>query len=85
MIDASTRAGILNLLLDLKREKGLSVLFITHDIGQAQYISDRIIVMEKGIVVEQGLVDEVFVRPKHPYTKSLLASVPRLHEKWVYD
>jgi peptide/nickel transport system ATP-binding protein len=85
MIDASTRAGILNLLLSLKREKGLSVLFITHDIGQAQYISDRIVVMEKGIVVEQGLVDEVFVKPQHPYTKSLLASVPRLHEKWEYD
>jgi peptide/nickel transport system ATP-binding protein len=85
MIDASTRAGILNLLLDLKREKRLSVLFITHDIGQAQYISDRIIVMERGEVVEQGSVDEVFVRPQHPYTKSLLASVPRLYEKWVYD
>jgi peptide/nickel transport system ATP-binding protein len=85
MIDASTRAGILNLLLSLKRDKGLSVLFITHDIGQAQYISDRIIVMEKGIVVEQGLVDQVFVHPKHPYTKSLLASVPRLYEKWEYS
>lgn len=84
MIDASTRAGILNLLLNLKREKGLSVLFITHDIGQAQYISDRIIVMEKGEVVEQGPVDEVFVKPKHPYTKELLASVPRLYEKWQY-
>ena len=85
MIDASTRAGILNLLLDLKRQKGLSILFITHDIGQAQYISDRIIVMEKGEVVEQGLVDEVFVKPKHQYTKDLLASVPRLYEKWKYD
>lgn len=84
MIDASTRAGILNLLLNLKREKGLSVLFITHDIGQAQYISDRIIVIEKGEVVEQGPVDEVFVKPKHPYTKELLASVPRLYEKWQY-
>jgi peptide/nickel transport system ATP-binding protein len=82
MIDASTRAGILNLLLGLKREKGLSVLFITHDIGQAQYISDRVVVMEKGEVVEQGSVDEVFVNPKHPYTKELLASVPRLYEKW---
>lgn len=85
MIDASTRAGILNLLLSLKRDKGLSVLFITHDIGQAQYISDRVVVMEKGIVVEQGLIDEVFVNPKHPYTKSLLASVPRLYEKWEYS
>jgi peptide/nickel transport system ATP-binding protein len=85
MIDASTRAGILNLLLDLKRESKLSVLFITHDIGQAQYISDKIVVMERGKVVEQGLVDEVFVNPEHAYTKSLLASVPRLYEKWEYD
>jgi peptide/nickel transport system ATP-binding protein len=85
MIDASTRAGILNLLLNLKREKGLSVLFITHDIGQAQYISDRIVVMEKGEIVEQGPVDEVFINPKHPYTKELLASVPRLYEKWEYS
>jgi peptide/nickel transport system ATP-binding protein len=84
MIDASTRAGILNLLLGLKRENGLSVLFITHDIGQAQYLSDRIVVMKKGEIVEQGPVDEVFVKPKHPYTKELLASVPRLYEKWDY-
>lgn len=84
MIDASTRAGVLNLLLNLKREKGLAVLFITHDIGQAQYISDRILVMKKGEVVEQGPVDEVFLKPKRPYTKELLASVPRLYEKWEY-
>jgi peptide/nickel transport system ATP-binding protein len=84
MIDASTRAGILNLLLDLKRERGLSVLFITHDIGQAQYLSDRIVVMKKGEIVEQGSVDEVFLKPENPYTKELLASVPRLYEKWKY-
>jgi peptide/nickel transport system ATP-binding protein len=84
MIDASTRAGILNLLLDLKKKQKLAVLFITHDIGQAQYISDRIVVMKKGEIVEQGPVDEVFLKPKHPYTKELLASVPRLYEKWEY-
>ncbi|MEM2995275.1 MAG: ABC transporter ATP-binding protein [Candidatus Bathyarchaeia archaeon] len=82
MIDASTRAGILNNLLELKEKRGLSVLFITHDIGQAQYISDRVLVMEKGEIVEQGPADEVFVNPQHPYTKDLLASVPRLYEKW---
>jgi peptide/nickel transport system ATP-binding protein len=82
MIDASTRAGILNLLLSLKKEKGLSVLFITHDIGQAQYVSERVLVMKKGEIVEQGLVDEVFLKPKHPYTKELLAAVPSLYEKW---
>jgi peptide/nickel transport system ATP-binding protein len=82
MIDASTRAGILNLLLSLKKERGLSVLFITHDIGQAQYISERVLVMKKGEIVEQGPVDEVFLKPKHPYTKELLAAVPSLYEKW---
>ncbi|RDE17542.1 MAG: ABC transporter ATP-binding protein [Candidatus Thorarchaeota archaeon] len=82
MIDASTRAGVLNLLLSLKKEKGLSVLFITHDIGQAQYVSERVIVMKQGEVVEQGPVDEVFTRPQHPYTKELLAAVPTLYERW---
>lgn len=85
MIDASTRAGILNLLLDLKEERGLSILFITHDIGQAQYLSNRIIVMNNGEIVEQGAADEIFSSPKHPYTKMLLASAPRLYEKWEWE
>jgi peptide/nickel transport system ATP-binding protein len=82
MIDASTRAGVLNLLLSLKEEKGLSVLFITHDIGQAQYISERVLIMKEGEIVEQGSVNDVFTKPKHPYTKELLAAVPSLYEKW---
>jgi len=82
MIDASTRAGVLNLLLRLKEEKGLSVLFITHDIGQAQYISDRVLIMKEGEIVEQGSVNDVFTRPKHPYTQELLGAVPSLYEKW---
>lgn len=82
MIDASSRAGILNLLLRLRKEKKLSVLFITHDIGQAQYISDRIIVMRKGELVETGPSEKVFTHPTHPYTKELFASVPKLYEKW---
>jgi peptide/nickel transport system ATP-binding protein len=82
MIDASTRAGVLNLLLRLKKEKGLSVLFITHDIGQAQYLSERVLIMKEGEIVEQGSVNDVFTRPKHQYTKELLAAVPSLYEKW---
>ena len=82
MIDASTRAGILNLISDLRDAGKLSVLFITHDIGQAQYISDRILVMKEGLVVEQGATDDVLMSPEHPYTKELLASVPQLYEKW---
>jgi peptide/nickel transport system ATP-binding protein len=82
MIDASTRAGVLNLLLDLKEKKDLSVLFITHDIGQAQYVSERVLIMKEGEIVEQGSVNDVFTRPKHPYTQELLAAVPSLYEKW---
>jgi peptide/nickel transport system ATP-binding protein len=82
MIDASTRAGVLNLLLRLKEEKNLSVLFITHDIGQAQYVSERVLIMKEGEILEQGSVHDVFTRPEHPYTKELLAAVPSLYEKW---
>lgn len=82
MIDASTRASVLNLLLSLKEEKGLSVLFITHDIGQAQYVSERVIIMKEGEIVEQGSVHDVFTSPQHQYTQELLAAVPSLYEKW---
>ncbi|MFW9909112.1 MAG: ABC transporter ATP-binding protein [Candidatus Thorarchaeota archaeon] len=85
MIDASTRAGVLNLLLRLKEEKDFSVLFITHDIGQAQYVSERVLIMKEGEIVEQGSVHDVFTRPEHPYTKELLAAVPSLYEKWEED
>lgn len=85
MLDASTRAGILNLLLSLKVNEKISTLFITHDIAQAQYISDRVLVMQKGEVVEQGLASEVFLHPTHPYTKELFSSVPQLREKWHFE
>jgi len=82
MIDASTRLAILNELLELKEARGLSMLFITHDVGQAYYLSDRTIVMEKGKIVEIGPAEEVFFQPKCEYTKRLVASVPKLHEVW---
>ncbi|MFX1298143.1 MAG: ABC transporter ATP-binding protein [Promethearchaeota archaeon] len=82
MIDASSRAEILNLLDLLRKEQGFSVLFISHDIGQAQYISDRVLVMKEGKIVEKGITKEVFLHPTHPYTKNLLASVPSLYRKW---
>jgi peptide/nickel transport system ATP-binding protein len=85
MLDASTRAGILNLLLSLRVNEKISTLFITHDIAQAQYISDRVLVMQKGEVVEQGLASEVFLHPTHPYTKELFSSVPQLREKWHFE
>lgn len=78
MLDASLRVNILNVLTGLRDELGTSVLFITHDIGQACYISDRVLVMENGIMVEQGRADDVIFNPQHEYTRRLLSDVPRL-------
>jgi peptide/nickel transport system ATP-binding protein len=80
MLDASLRANILNVLVDLRNDSGLTVLFITHDIGQACYISDRVLVMKDGKLVESGSVNEVIFAPKDEYTQRLLADVPRLHD-----
>lgn len=77
-LDASLRVTILNVLRDLRERMGLTVLFVTHDIGQANYISDRVFVMYQGKMVEQGPIDEVLREPRHDYTRRLLADVPRL-------
>jgi peptide/nickel transport system ATP-binding protein len=84
MIDASTRVSVLNELKRLKEEEDMSVLFITHDIGQAYYISDDVVVMYKGKVMEIGPVEKVFFDPQSDYTKSLVTAVPKLHEKWKF-
>jgi ABC-type oligopeptide transport system ATPase subunit len=81
MLDASTRIDVLNLLGDL-RARGLGVLFITHDLSLGHYISDRTIILRRGAIVEMGSTQRVFGNPLHPYTRSLLASVPQLHRKW---
>jgi peptide/nickel transport system ATP-binding protein len=78
MLDASLRATILNLLLDLRAQHGLTILFITHDLGQAAYVSDRILVMYRGEIVEQGPAERVLWSPTHPYTEGLMADVPTL-------
>ena len=78
MLDASLRVSVLNVLTDLRRELGLTVLFITHDIGQACYLADEVVVMEHGLVVERGSTDEVIFNPRNDYTKRLLADVPDL-------
>ncbi len=80
MLDASLRVNILNVLTDLRDELGMTILFITHDIGQACYLADRVLVMEHGVMVEQGQTDQVIFNPQHEYTKRLLADVPKLHE-----
>jgi peptide/nickel transport system ATP-binding protein len=81
MLDASTRIDVLNLLADLKAE-GLSILFITHDLSLGYYISEKAIILYRGCVVEMGATDKIFGDPLHPYTKMLMASVPRLDKKW---
>lgn len=77
-LDVTTQAGILDLLRDLQQEMGMSVLFITHDLGVVAEIADEVVVMYLGKTVERGSVRDIFYDPKHPYTKSLLKSVPKL-------
>ena len=77
-LDVSVQANIINLLLDLKQTLGLSMLFVSHNMAVVRQISDRIAVMHDGVIVEQGPTHQVFEHPQDPYTKLLLASVPRL-------
>ncbi|MCD8316289.1 MAG: ATP-binding cassette domain-containing protein, partial [Eggerthellaceae bacterium] len=77
-LDVSVRAQILNLLMDLKKDLNLAMVFISHDIQTVRYISDRIIVMNAGLAVEQGPAEEVFNHPKDDYTRLLLGAAPSL-------
>ena len=81
MLDASTRIDVLNLLADLKG-RGLGIMFITHDLSLGNYISEKTVILRRGLVVEMGATSKVYGNPTHPYTKMLLASVPQLHRKW---
>ena len=81
MLDASTRIDVLNILGDLK-ERGLGVLFVTHDLALGNYISDRVVIIQRGRIVETGPTPKVFTNPVHPYTRMLLACVPQLTTKW---
>jgi peptide/nickel transport system ATP-binding protein len=75
-LDVSVQAQVLNLLNDIKKEFGFTTIFISHDLGVVRYISDRIMVMHKGKIVEQGAADEVYNHPKNEYTKNLIDSIP---------
>jgi len=75
-LDVSIRAQVLNLLRDLKKERGLSYLFIAHDLTVVRYFADRIAVIHQGELKELASTDELFARPLHPYTRSLLSAVP---------
>ncbi|MDQ2743833.1 MAG: ABC transporter ATP-binding protein, partial [Chloroflexota bacterium] len=76
MLDVSIRIGLLNLMAELRRREGVSILYITHDIASARYVADRLLVMYAGSVVESGPVEDVLAHPEHPYTKLLLSAVP---------
>jgi peptide/nickel transport system ATP-binding protein/oligopeptide transport system ATP-binding protein len=78
-LDVSVQAQIIRLLLDLKEKLGLALLFISHDLSLVRLISDRILVMYLGKVVESGTPQALFEDPKHPYTRALLASIPTLN------
>ena len=77
-LDVSVQAQVLNLLNDLKEHYGYTYIFITHDLSVVKFFSDRIMVMEKGRIVEEGPSDQLFAIPQHPYTQRLLAAIPRL-------
>jgi peptide/nickel transport system ATP-binding protein len=82
MIDACSRATILDMLMQLNKETGMTVIFITHDIGLAYYVSDTVFIMERGKFVESGSADEVILHPKEPYTRRLIHDVPKIYEEW---
>lgn len=82
MIDASSRATILDMLMKLRNETGMTLIFITHDIGLAYFISDTVYIMEHGKLIESGSADEVILHPKQAYTKRLISDVPKIHEEW---
>jgi len=85
MIDACSRATILDMLMKLRDEVGMMIIFITHDMGLAYYVSDTVYIMEKGKFVEHGSADEVILTPKADYTKKLLNDVPKIHDPWEFS
>jgi peptide/nickel transport system ATP-binding protein len=82
MVDASSRATILDYLMGLRTEIGMTLIFITHDIGLAYYVSDSVYIMERGRFVESGPPDAVILHPREAYTRRLISDVPKIYEEW---
>jgi peptide/nickel transport system ATP-binding protein len=82
MIDACSRATILDMLMKLRDETGMTLIFITHDIGLAYFVSDSVYIMEHGKFVESGSADAVILTPREPYTRRLINDVPKIYEEW---
>lgn len=80
-LDVSIQAQILNLFMDLRESLGLAYLFISHDLSVVEHISDRVLIMYLGEIVESASVEDVFLRPNHPYTQALLAEVPKMNQR----
>jgi ABC-type glutathione transport system ATPase component len=77
-LDLSVQIQVLNVILDIRDKLGIAIIFITHNIGVVEYLCDKVVVLSKGMIVERGLTSDLINAPKHPYTKRLLAAVPRL-------
>jgi peptide/nickel transport system ATP-binding protein len=82
MLDASTRIGVLNLLVESCKKNGMAVIFITHDLNLGYYISDQSLIMYKGRLVERGATKKIYENSTHPYTKMLFEAVPEIGDRW---
>ena len=83
MVDACVRANILDYLMKLKEELSMTIVFVTHDIGLAYYVSDRLFIMHEGKVVDQGKPDDVILKPTSDITVKLLDDIPEIHKDWI--
>ena len=83
MVDECVRGNILDYLMKLKQELKMTIVFVTHDIGLAYYISDRLFIMHEGKIVESGTPDDVALRPKSPVTIQLIDDIPEIHKEWI--
>ena len=82
-LDVSVQAAVTELLIDIQRQSGTTLLFISHDLSVVRYLSDRVVVIYLGQIMEQGRTDEVFTPPYHPYTEALLAAVPIADQRFT--